>query len=89
MIESFASRGLQAFFMTGSKAGIQPAHANKLRRQLDQAQAAGDMNIPGWKLHPLSGDMAGTWSVWVSGNWRLTFQFKDGNAQSVGYQDYH
>ncbi len=92
MIQSFAHKGLQAFFATGSKAGIQPAHAPKLRRQLaqlDHASAPGDMNLPGWKLHPLKGELAGHWSVWVSGNWRMTFIFEGGHAAVVDYRDYH
>ncbi|MEJ6003854.1 type II toxin-antitoxin system RelE/ParE family toxin [Paucibacter soli] len=92
MIKSFAHKGLEKFFLTGSKAGIQPAHASKLGRQLAQLnQAAGprDMNVPGWKLHELQDDMAGHWSVWVNGNWRLTFRFEDGDAVLVNYQDYH
>lgn len=92
MIRTFNHKGLEAFFSTGTKAGIQPAHAAKLRRQLaqlDQAQAAQDMNLPGWRLHLLSGDLAGHWSVWVNGNWRLTFTFDDGDVVLVDYQDYH
>ena len=82
----------QAFFSTGSKAGIQPAHAARLRRQLaqlEQAPAPQDMNLPGWKLHPLKGDLAGHWAVWVSGNWRLTFTFDGQDVTIVDYQDYH
>lgn len=92
MIQSFTHKGLEAFFFTGSKAGIQPAHASKLRRQLaqlSQSAAPADMNLPGWKLHPLKGDLAGHWSVWVSGNWRLTFTFQGGHACVVDYRDYH
>jgi proteic killer suppression protein len=89
---SFVHKGLEQFFRTGSKAGIQPSHAAKLRRQLAQLEQAGsaqDMNLPGWGLHPLKGDMAGHWSAWVNGNWRLTFRFEDGDAVLVDYQDYH
>jgi proteic killer suppression protein len=63
-----------------------------LRRQLaflNIATAPHEMDYPGWKLHPLSGDMAGHWSVWVNGNWRLTFAFEGGDAVLVDYQDYH
>ena len=72
--------------------GIQAAYAPKLRRQmarLDLATSSQDMNLPGWKLHPLSGDLAGHWAVWVSGNWRLTFTFHGEDAVLVDYQDYH
>lgn len=92
MIKNFAHKGLEAFYATGSKAGIQAAHAAKLRRQLaqlDQAAAPQDMNLPGWKLHPLKGRLAGHWAVWVSGNWRLTFTFDGADASIVDYQDYH
>ena len=92
VIHSFAHKGLEAFFTTGSKAGIQAAHAARLRRQLaqlDQAAAPQDMNLPGWKLHRLKGALAGHWSVWVSGNWRLTFKFDGPHASIVDYQDYH
>ena len=92
VIKSFAHKGLEAFFANGSKAGIQPVHAPRLRRQLaqlDQAATPQDMNVPGWKLHPLKGSLAGHWGVWVSGNWRLTFKFDGADASVVDYQDYH
>lgn len=72
--------------------GIQPSHASRLARQLarlSSASSPGDMNIPGWKLHSLQGDLAGTWAVSVSGNWRLIFELKDGNAINIDYHDYH
>jgi proteic killer suppression protein len=77
-MKSFRHRGVEKFFRTGSKAGIQPAHANKLRLQLfalDNARHPGDMGAPGWTLHPLAGELKGHWAVSVSGNWRLTFRF--------------
>jgi proteic killer suppression protein len=92
MIKSFRHRGIETFFTTGSKAGIQPHHAARLARQLkllDRAKRPEDMNIPGWKLHQLAHDLAGHWSVWVNGNWRLTFAFDDDDAILVDYQDYH
>jgi toxin HigB-1 len=92
VIKSFIHKGLEAFFLTASKAGINPAHAPKLRRQLaqlDAAMAAQDMNIPGWRLHSLTGDLAGHWAISVNGNWRLTFRFEDGDAVLVDYRDYH
>lgn len=78
--------------MTGSKAGIQPKHAVRLGKQLfalDNAKSEKDMNAPGWKLHPLHGDLEGHWAVSVSGNWRLTFRFEGEDAILVDYQDYH
>lgn len=88
VIKSFRHKGLEAFFNKGSKAGIQATHASKLAR-LDQAQAAQDMNLPGWGLHPLHGDLKGQWSVSVNGNWRMTFMFDGVHAVLVDYQDYH
>ena len=92
MIKSFRHKGLEDFFRTGSKAGVQPAHAKRLRLQLaalDAAIGAQGMNLPGWKLHALAGDLAGHWAISVSGNWRLTFKFEEQNAVLVNYQDYH
>jgi proteic killer suppression protein len=92
VIKSFRHKGIEQFFKDGSKAGIQPKHSEKLRKQLfalDSAKRADDMNAPGWRLHRLRGDLAGHWSVDVSGNWRLTFVFKGDDAILVDYQDYH
>lgn len=92
MIKSFAHKGLEAFFMTGSKAGIHAAHAARLKRQLaqlNQAASPQDMNLPGWKLHALKGRLADHWAVWVNGNWRMTFVFDGVDATIVDYQDYH
>ncbi|MFZ5762355.1 MAG: type II toxin-antitoxin system RelE/ParE family toxin [Thermodesulfobacteriota bacterium] len=89
MIKTFRHKGLQDFFEHGNKAGIQPHHATKLRRQLARlnlATNATDMNVPGWKLHRLS---TGHWSIWVNGNWRLTFDFEGEDAVLVDYRDYH
>jgi toxin HigB-1 len=92
MIKTFRHKGLEAFFRTGSKKGIQPSHATKLRLQLgalDNAKGPEDMNVQGWRLHGLSGKLAGHWSVSVSGNWRVTFRFDGNDAELVDYQDYH
>jgi len=92
MIKSFRHKGLEKFFETGSKAGIQPKHADRLRLQLgrlDAASSAEDMNLPGWKFHALTKDLAGHWAVTVAKNWRLTFTFEGGDAVLVDYQDYH
>jgi len=92
MIKTFLHKGLKAFFETGSKAGIQPHHAARLARQLvrlDGAKAAEDMNMPGWRLHRLEGDLAGHYAITVNGNWRLTFKFEGEDAILVDYQDYH
>jgi proteic killer suppression protein len=92
MIRTFRHKGLQLLFETGRKSGIQPHHAAKLGRllfALNQASAAEQMDVPGWRLHALAGDLAGHWSVWVSGNWRVTFAFEGEDAILVDYQDYH
>jgi proteic killer suppression protein len=91
VIQTFRHKGLEAFFRTGSKKGIQAAHAARLGRQLaklDTSAARRDMDVPGWRLHPLVGTLAGHWSVWVNGNWRLTFKFEGQDAVLVDYQDY-
>ena len=92
VIKSFRHKGVEHFFLKGTKAGIQSAHAAKLARQLqrlDVARRSQDMNVPGWKLRPLQGDLEGHWAVWVSGNWRLTFRFENDDVILVDYQDYH
>lgn len=92
MIKSFIHKGLEVFFRTGSKAGIQPHHSGKLRLQLsmlDKARQPEDMSAPGWRLHPLSGNLAGHYSIVVNGNWRMTFRFEGEDAVLVDYQDYH
>ena len=92
MIQSFRHKGLRRFYESGSLAGIQPQHAKRLRMQLaalDSAQVIEDMDIPGFRLHPLKGADRGRWSVWVNGNWRLTFEFRDGQAYVLDYEDYH
>jgi len=92
VIKSFRHKGIEKFFRTGSRAGIQAKHTAKLRRQLarlDASISADDMKIPGWKLHALRGEFENHWSVWVNGNWRLTFTFQGDDAVLVDYQDYH
>ena len=83
MIQSFRHKGLKKFFETGSAAGTQPTHAKRLRMllvALDTAQSIDDMSVPGFRLHSLKGEDRNRWSVWVNGNWRLTFEFRDGHA---------
>ncbi len=92
MIKSFRHKGLRRLFEAGSTAGVQASHAKRLRLQLaalDTARTIDDMNVPGFALHPLKGAMRGRWSIWVNGNWRLTFEFQDGNAYVLDYEDYH
>lgn len=98
MIKSFRHKGLRAFFESGAKTGIQAGHADRLRillTTLNAATSALDMDAPGWRLHRLRGrntkgqSLHEHWSVWVNGNWRLTFYFDETDAVLVDYQDYH
>lgn len=92
MIRSFKHKGLERFFLTGSKAGIQVQQAERLRLilgRLSAATAPEDMRLPGLDLHQLKGDRKGTWAVKVSGNWRATFTFVGKDADDVDYEDYH
>ncbi len=92
MIKSFAHKGLEKFFRTGSIKGIQAMHAARLRlilAQLNQSHRIADMNIPSFKLHPLKGDKKGLWTVTVQANWRVTFRFTESDAEVVNYEDYH
>jgi proteic killer suppression protein len=91
-IKGFRHKGLERFFATGSKAGIQAKHADRLRLILGRLNAAThpqDMNLPGLGLHELRGAREGTWAVRVSGNWRVTFGFVGKDAERVDYEDYH
>lgn len=92
MIKSFQHKGIRLFFETGSTAGIQASHKQRLRillSTLNNATKPNDMGAPGWDLHPLKGNLHGHWSVKVNGNWRLTFAFDGKDAILVDYQDYH
>jgi proteic killer suppression protein len=92
MIKSFRHKGLRGLFESGKAAGVQASHVKRLRMQLaalDTAQVIEDMDIPGFRLHSLKGEMRGRWSITVNGNWRLTFEFEDGNAHILDDEDYH
>lgn len=92
MIKSFRHKGLEKLFYDGSKKGVKPEQAQRLTDildRLDAAVAASDMNYPGSGLHALAGDLKGHWAVKVSGNWRVTFRFENGDAHVVDYMDYH
>jgi len=92
MIKSFKHKGLQKFFTTGRTVGIKAKHAPRLElglQALHTATVIDDMDIPGWRLHSLKGDKTGLWGVNVNGNWRVVFEFKDGHAYIVNYEDYH
>jgi proteic killer suppression protein len=91
-IKSFRHRGLEQFFATGSRRGIQAKHADRLRLILGALNASArprDMGLPGVGLHELHGPRRGTWAVKVSGNWRVTFRFASQDAVLVDYEDYH
>lgn len=92
MIKPFRHKGLEAFFLTGSRAGIQPSHAAKLRvilTALDNAKQPSDMDSPYWRLHTLTGDLAGRYSLTVNKNWRITFLFNGEDVELVDYLNYH
>lgn len=92
MIKSFKHKGLKRFYETGSARGIQAKHEKQLRMQLaalDTAKEINELDVPGYKLHPLKGDRKGIWAITVNGNWRLTFEFSDGNVYVLDYEDYH
>lgn len=92
MIKRFKPRGLEKFFLQGTRAGIQAAQAKRIRLilgRLHASQSAQDMGLPGLYLHELKGKRGGTWAVRVSGNWRITFRFEGVDAIDVDYEDYH
>jgi len=92
MIRSFRHKGLQRFYETGNTSGINPQFASKLRRlltALNVSDSPQGMNAPSYRLHQLRGDRRGQWAVWVSGNWRLVFEFEESSAVNVDLVDYH
>ena len=92
MIKSFKHKGLEKFFYEEEKRGINPQHVSRLGRILDRLDASispTDMNLPGFRLHRLSGKEKDTWAASVSGNWRVTFKFEGQDAVDVNYVDYH
>jgi len=92
MIKSFKHKGLERYYNSGTTKGIQAKHARKLRMQLaalDTANLIDDLDIPGYRLHPLKGAQKSLWSITVNANWRITFEFTDGNVYIVNYEDYH
>jgi len=92
MIKSFQHKGLRAFYETGSTRGIRADHARRLARMLpftDRAAEPSDLDLPGWRLHPLKGNRLGFWSLTVSGHWRVVFRFIESDIELVDYLDYH
>lgn len=92
MIIGFRHKGLEGFCQTGSTRGIQAAHAAKLTlilTALEAAETPEHLRLPAFKLHPLKGKLKGHWSIWVNGNWRVTFRFDGQDVEQVDYLDYH
>jgi proteic killer suppression protein len=92
MIVSFKHKGIEEFYKTGNKRRIQVKHAKRLRFQmaaLDSAHQIEDCNLPSYNLHPLKGNKKHLWAITVNGNWRLTFEFKEGNVHILNDEDYH
>ncbi len=92
MIKSFRHKGLKQLFETGKSRGVSADLRRRAVRQLDLLNRAGqpsDVDLPGYRLHELKGDRKGTWSLTVSGNWRITFTFSEGDAYDVDLEDYH
>jgi len=92
VIRGFRHKGLRQLYDKGDRRKVLPAYADKIERimaRLDQAARPDDMDLPGYRLHPLKGSLAGFWSVTVSGNWRIVFRFEDGDVNDVDLIDYH
>lgn len=92
MIKSFKHRGLERLFLEKDASGVPPHHAERIRNRLivlDSAEMVEHLNLPGWRLHRLEGKKKSLFSIRVTGNWRITFEFIDGDAYIVNYEDYH
>ncbi|HAX98529.1 MAG TPA: hypothetical protein DCY12_06500 [Candidatus Atribacteria bacterium] len=92
MIQKFKHKGLRLLFESGISSGVNVQHVMRLRKilaLLETAETVEDMDLPGLGLHPLKGNRKGTWAVKVSGNWRITFKIKNGDAFDINYEDYH
>ena len=92
MILSFRHKGLKLVYEKGDRRRVSPEHVDKIERilgRLDEATEPGNMDLPGFRLHPLKGKLAGYWSVSVSGNWRVVFRFDGANVRDVDLVDYH
>jgi proteic killer suppression protein len=92
MIRRFRSRGLKRFFERGDESRIRADHRDTVRdilARLNASVAPEDLDLPGFRLHPLKGEYAGFWAVTVRANWRIIFRFEEGDAVDVDYLDYH
>ena len=88
----FRHAGLRRFWERGDASRLNPTHVARVERLLDDladASSPAEMDLPGLQLHQLTGNRRGTWAVRVSGNWRLTFRFEDGEAVDLNLEDYH
>ena len=92
MIRSFKNKSLQRLYETGQPRGLPSDQISRIENRLstiDSASKIEDINIAGYRLHSLSGDLKGFHAVWVTGNWRIIFRFEDGDAYDVDHVDYH
>lgn len=92
MVSSIRHKGLRRLFESDDARGVDPAHVRKLRNilaRLDATRVVSDMDLPGFRLHALHGDLKDYWAVTVRSNWRVIFKFADGKASNVDYVDYH
>ena len=92
MIVSFRHRGLKRLYERGDRSRVSPQlvdQAEDILGLLDMAKDPEDMNLPGYRLHRLRGNLRGFWSITVSGNWRIVFRFDGGNAFDIDLIDYH
>ena len=92
MVVGFRHKGLRLLYETGSARGLKAADAPKLLSilaALDVATTPDELSLPSYRLHPLKGDMKGHWSIWVNGNWRVTFRFTGTDVELIDYRDYH
>lgn len=92
MIVNFRHKGLRDLYLHGRTSGVMAEHVRRLRHRLaviDAASRVTDINMPGYRLYPLTGDRGGIWAISVSGNWRITFEFVNGDAYILNYEDYH
>ncbi|MGO9265859.1 MAG: type II toxin-antitoxin system RelE/ParE family toxin [Candidatus Binataceae bacterium] len=92
MIRRFRHRGLRRLYQNDDRSGLKPEHADKVARVLqflNRARGPRDMDLPGYRLHQLKGDLSGFWSVTISANWRIIFRFEAENVTDLDYIDYH
>ena len=92
MIRRFRHRGLRRLYENDDRRELNPEHADKIARmlaRLDEATRPEQLDLPGFRLHPLKGELAGYWSITVRANWRIIFRFEQGAATDVDLVDYH